>query len=69
MQGAEGVRLTELLSAVGLVLAIEGALYAAFPGAMRRALDALGAQPDRALRVGGFLALASGVVLVWLVRG
>ncbi|HMM13815.1 MAG: DUF2065 domain-containing protein [Parvibaculum sp.] len=61
--------MTELLSALGLVLAIEGALYAAFPGAMRRALASLGTQPDQALRAGGLLALASGVVLVWLVRG
>jgi len=59
----------ELLSALGLVLAIEGALYAAFPGPMRRALASLGAQPDQALRAGGLLALVTGVVLVWLVRG
>lgn len=61
--------MTELLSALGLVLAIEGALYAAMPGAMRRALASLGEQPDQALRAGGLLALAGGVVLVWLVRG
>lgn len=61
--------MTELLSALGLVLAIEGALYAAIPGLMRQALASLGAQPDQALRAGGLLALASGVVLVWLVRG
>ena len=59
----------EILSAVGLVLAIEGALYAAFPGAMRRALASLEAQPDQTLRFGGLLALVTGVVLVWLVRG
>lgn len=59
----------ELLSALGLVLAIEGALYAAFPGPMRRALASLGAQSDQALRAGGLLALITGVVLVWLVRG
>lgn len=61
--------LTELLSALGLVLAIEGALYAAFPGPMRRALAAIGTQPDNALRSTGMLALILGVVLVWLVRG
>ncbi len=61
--------MTELLSALGLVLAIEGALYAAVPGVMRRALASLGEQPDQALRAGGLLALAGGVVLVWLVRG
>ncbi|MCE9650814.1 MAG: DUF2065 domain-containing protein [Parvibaculum sp.] len=59
----------ELFSALGLVLAVEGALYAAFPAAMRRALAAIGSQPDQALRVGGLLALATGVVIVWMVRG
>ncbi len=64
-----GDGVTELFSALGLVLAIEGALYAAFPGAMWRALASIGLQPDQALRAGGLLALATGVVIVWLVRG
>jgi uncharacterized protein YjeT (DUF2065 family) len=61
--------LTELFSAIGLVLAIEGALYAAFPEQMRRAIEALGAQPNQALRAGGLAALTTGVLFVWLVRG
>lgn len=59
----------ELLSALGLAVALEGALYAAFPGAMRRALASVSAQPDQALRMGGLVALALGVLIVWLVRG
>lgn len=59
----------ELLSALGLAIALEGALYAAFPGAMRRALQSVSLQPDQALRIGGLVALAIGVVIVWLVRG
>lgn len=59
----------ELFSALGLVLAIEGALYAAFPAAMRRALAALGEQADQALRIGGLLALVTGIAIVWMVRG
>lgn len=61
--------MTELFSALGLVLAIEGALYAAFPGVMRRALASIGTQPDLVLRSTGLLALVMGVVVVWLVRG
>ncbi len=61
--------MTELFSAMGLVLAIEGALYAAFPGLMRRALASIGTQPDSTLRSSGMLALIAGVVVVWLVRG
>lgn len=59
----------ELLTALGLAIALEGALYAAFPGAMRRALAAVALQPDQALRMGGLAALAAGVFIVWLVRG
>ncbi|ABS64069.1 conserved hypothetical protein [Parvibaculum lavamentivorans DS-1] len=59
----------ELLSALGLAIALEGALYAAFPGAMRRALLSVSVQPEQALRIGGLIALALGVVIVWLVRG
>jgi uncharacterized protein YjeT (DUF2065 family) len=64
-----GDGVTDIVSALGLVLAIEGALYAAFPGIMRRALASIGMQPDQALRAGGLLALTAGVMLVWLVRG
>jgi len=61
--------LIEILSAIGLVLAIEGALYAAFPGAMRRALEQIGTMTDQSMRLGGLAALVTGVVLVWMVRG
>jgi uncharacterized protein YjeT (DUF2065 family) len=60
---------TDLLAALGLLLAVEGTLYAAFPGAarnlMRRALET----PEAALRAGGLAALVGGVCLVWLARG
>ncbi|PKQ04637.1 MAG: DUF2065 domain-containing protein [Alphaproteobacteria bacterium HGW-Alphaproteobacteria-12] len=59
----------ELLSALGLAIALEGALYAGFPRAMRRALASVSDQPDQALRIGGLVALALGVAIVWLVRG
>lgn len=61
--------MTDLAVAIGLVLAIEGTLYALAPGAlkgmMRQALD----MPDQVLRIGGVVALAAGVALVWLARG
>ncbi|HZD25215.1 MAG TPA: DUF2065 domain-containing protein [Alphaproteobacteria bacterium] len=58
----------ELLLAAGLVLAIEGALYAAFPGAMKRMLTLALSQPDDALRYAGLAAAVLGVGLVWLVK-
>tara|TARA_R110000850_G_scaffold182499_1_gene308012 strand:- start:844 stop:1029 length:186 start_codon:yes stop_codon:yes gene_type:complete len=61
--------LIELVSALGLAIALEGALYVGFPRAMRRALASVSGQPDQALRIGGLVALAFGVATVWLVRG
>lgn len=61
--------MTDLLTALGLVLALEGALYAAFPGAMRRAMAQVCEQPEQALRMGGLIALGLGFIVVWLVRG
>ena len=71
MEASSGLAtgLIEIISALGLVLAVEGALYAAFPSAMRRMLTALGTQNDQALRIAGLLSLLAGVVIVWMVRG
>lgn len=58
----------DLLTAVALAVAIEGAVYALFPGPMRRMLARVQELPDGALRVGGLVACAVGVAAVWLVR-
>jgi len=59
----------ELISALGLVLVIEGIFYAGFPQAakafMRQALE----MPDNMFRAAGLLGLAVGLLIVWLVRG
>jgi uncharacterized protein YjeT (DUF2065 family) len=59
----------DFLSALGLVLVIEGVLYAAAPEAMRRMMLAAQAVPPRLLRAGGLAAAALGVIIVWVVRG
>jgi uncharacterized protein len=61
--------MTELVTVLGLVLAAEGVLYALAPGGLKRAMAAMQAVPDDALRLGGVAALAMGVFLVWLARG
>lgn len=61
--------MSDFLTALGLALAIEGILYSAFPGPMRRALASVSGMSDQSLRMGGLLALAVGVFVVWLVRG
>ncbi len=59
----------DALLAVGLVLALEGALYALFPDSMRRALAMAVALPPDQLRIAGLVAALLGVGIVWLIRG
>jgi uncharacterized protein YjeT (DUF2065 family) len=59
----------DLGTAVGLVLVIEGILYALFPEGMRRVAARALRVPPHLLRATGLMAACIGVVLVWLVRG
>jgi len=61
--------MSEVATAIGLVLALEGALYALFPDVMKRMAQQVIQSPGDALRVAGVVSVALGVVLVWLVRG
>ena len=58
----------ELATAVGLVLVIEGLLYATAPGSLKRLMLQMQAVPDDALRIAGVAAVAIGVGLVWVAR-
>ncbi len=61
--------MTDLLVAIGLVLVIEGGLYALFPNGMKRMMEALQQVPGEFLRPAGLLAAIVGLGLVWLARG
>ena len=61
--------MTDLVAALGLVLAIEGLTFMAFPGAARKAAAQIAATPESSLRTVGVVAAALGVGVVWLVRG
>lgn len=61
--------MSDLLVALGLVLVIEGLLWALAPGFGRKMLEAAGGMPENALRMAGLMAVTAGVVIVWLVRG
>ncbi len=58
----------DLFTALGLAIAIEGALYALFPAAMRRMIRQALDQPENTLRIGGLVAAVAGVALVWVLR-
>ena len=60
--------MTDFIVALGLVLAIEGFLYAAFPEQMKAMLDAARTMPAQTLRIGGLAAFVIGVGVVWIVR-
>ena len=59
--------LEKLFLAIGLVLALEGALYALFPTFLRAMLRRVDSVSDAELRLGGLIALAGGVALVWML--
>ena len=58
----------DLWTALGLVLVIEGALYALFPQGMKRAAARAFLVAPQRLRLVGLTAACAGVVIVWLVR-
>jgi uncharacterized protein len=60
--------MSDFIAALGLVLVIEGLMYAAFPGAIINMLEAIKEWSPTSLRLGGVVAIAIGVFIVWLVR-
>ncbi len=61
--------MTDLMTALALAIAIEGAIYALFPDAMKRMTLNVLAQPQSTLRTAGLTAAIVGVGIVWLIRG
>jgi uncharacterized protein len=61
--------MSDFVVALGLVLVIEGIVFAAFPGAGKRGVAAVLATPDAVLRGVGLASALVGVLLVWLIRG
>jgi len=59
----------DFLTALGLVLVIEGSLYALMPEVMKRMMAQFQTVPAGLLRAAGLGATAAGVVVVWWIRG
>lgn len=59
----------DFLAAVGLVLVLEGVLYALFPEGMQRMMASALQMSPSVLRTGGLFAAMAGFAVVWLVRG
>ena len=59
---------SDLLVALGLVLVIEGLIYAIAPEAMKRMVAQVLSLSPATLRTGGLIAAGLGLLIVWLVR-
>lgn len=58
--------MSTFLLGVGVAFALEGLLYAMFPGAMQGMMRRVIDLPESSLRTFGIAALALGVLIVWL---
>lgn len=61
--------MSDLLVGVGLVLVIEGLLWALAPRLGARLLEMMAQTPENTVRTAGAVSVAIGVFIVWLVRG
>lgn len=61
--------MSDLAVGLGLVLVIEGLLWALAPDLGRRILAMTAETPERELSIAGWIAVAAGLVVVWFVRG
>ena len=58
----------DLIIAIGLLLFIEGILYALFPSKMKNMLKKLDMIKDSQLRSGGMIFAVIGFLIVWYVK-
>lgn len=58
----------DLVAALGLALAIEGLLSAAFPDTIRRAMLEAAESPRERIRLVGIASAVVGVLIVWAAR-
>lgn len=61
--------MTDFLAALGLVFVIEGLIFAAFPGAAKRAVASVLESPEMTLRLVGIASAVIGLIVVWMARG
>ena len=61
--------MSEFIVAIGLVLVIEGLVFAGFPAAAKRLAVSAMESPESALRIAGIASAVIGLVLISLVRG
>jgi uncharacterized protein YjeT (DUF2065 family) len=60
--------MTDFVTALGLVFGIEGLVYAFVPGHLKAVIALMQSTSNDRLRLGGLVAAAFGVALVWFAR-
>lgn len=60
--------MTDLFTALGLVLVVEGILFAAFPNGARRAMYEVARAPSDQVRIVGIVSAIVGFIVVYIVR-
>lgn len=58
----------DVATALGLVLVIEGLVYALLPNQIRRVMLLASEMAPDTLRVGGLIAAGAGVAVVWIAK-
>jgi uncharacterized protein YjeT (DUF2065 family) len=61
--------MSDLVVGIGLVLVIEGLLWALVPNLATRMLEAVASVSPNALRIAGWSSVLIGLALVWIIRG
>tara|TARA_B110000438_G_C15498771_1_gene514765 strand:+ start:75 stop:260 length:186 start_codon:yes stop_codon:yes gene_type:complete len=60
--------MNEVLMAIGLLLFIEGSLYALFPSKMKYMIKLLTKTPLNQLRFSGFFSAFIGFLIIWYIK-
>lgn len=61
--------MSDFFVAFGLLLVIEGVLFAGFPVFMRHAMASVAETPDQILRLVGLSSAIVGLIAIWFLRG
>ena len=61
--------MTDLVTALAIAMFLEGAAWALFPGAMKKAMLRVLSQPLSVVRAVGLAVALVAVFTVWLLRG
>lgn len=64
-----GIMMHDLLTALALILVIEGILPFLKPDGMRLALEQMARLDNRQMRILGLVSMVTGVILLYLIRG